>query len=185
MVKNMGYKRGEMPILGQKKYGRELNFKDKKHCFVWAKCPNCQRERWVCCRSWHKDEFVRCHRCAMGLKGGANHPNWKGGVVKHTEGYTEIWLDHRDFFYPMVSRGSYVAEHRLVMARHLGRCLLPWEVVHHRNGIRTDNRLENLQLLNGPQYHIVDMATKAYIRRLENKIRKLEARKHGIKEIDE
>lgn len=42
--------------------------------------------------------------------------------------------------------GKWVIQHRLVMQRHLGRKLARTEYVHHKNGMRTDNSLNNLEL---------------------------------------
>lgn len=104
---------------------------------------------------------------------GEANPAWRGGRRK-SDGYIRVWVHPDDFFYPMADKSKSIAEHRLVMAKHLNRCLLPWEMVHHKNGIRDDNRLENLELITDRRYHMIDANTKAYIRRLEKRIEKLE-----------
>lgn len=57
-------------------------------------------------------------------------------------GYMHVYLPQ----HPMANSAGAVFEHRLVMAQHIGRNLLPAESVHHINGDRLDNRLENLEL---------------------------------------
>lgn len=77
------------------------------------------------------------------------HGAWHGGRVRMKSGYVGVLVDPDDPFASMRSTTGYVPEHRLVMARHLGRPLAASEQVHHVNGDRTDNRIENLQLRQG------------------------------------
>ena len=72
-----------------------------------------------------------------------DNPRWKGGRHVGDGGYIFVRSEE---FPSMVLSGGYVREHRLVMARHLGRALLSHEGVHHKNGNRGDNRIENLEL---------------------------------------
>lgn len=66
---------------------------------------------------------------------GENHPNWKGGTVLKS-GYKQIYRN-----------GKIVLEHRLVMEEHIGRELIRGEQVHHINHVRSDNRIENLMII--------------------------------------
>lgn len=72
---------------------------------------------------------------------GARNPAWKGGVIKN-RGYR--WLHRPE--HPHAVR-DYVPEHTLVMEYAIGRLLNADEVVHHRNGRKDDNCLNNLQLM--------------------------------------
>lgn len=68
---------------------------------------------------------------------------WKGGRVKDKLGYISIWMpDH-----PNARKIGYVYEHRLVVSEKLKRPLESYEFVHHKNGIKDDNRIENLELM--------------------------------------
>lgn len=74
---------------------------------------------------------------------GINNGSWKGGISRNSEGYILL----KSHNHPFKNCSGYVFEHRLVMEKHLGRYLTKHEIVHHINGIKNDNRIENLELM--------------------------------------
>ncbi len=92
--------------------------------------------------------------------------------------YIYCYVSSDDFFYPMTTNrtrtGGYVMEHRLVVAKAIGRCLLPWEIIHHK-GVkytgtknRQDNRYpENLELLAGRVEHAPYNILQQQMKRLQ------------------
>lgn len=91
-----------------------------------SKCANSSRHRKN--SSWDKGE---------------KSPSWRGGVIKTPEGLTKIYI----------SPGKYEYEHRIIVSERIGRPLRKGEMVHHINSNRTDNREDNLLLLNNEQEH--------------------------------
>lgn len=87
-------------------------------------------------------------RPALGKKGHLA-PGWKGGrYTTERDKYIYVWApDHPNAKKSGKGTGGYVLEHRLVMEKVLGRYLLPEEDVNHINGIKDDNRPENLALV--------------------------------------
>ncbi len=157
------------------KSAKELGRKGSNY-YGWCACVGCGKERWV---RLLKGSPVsqRCFSCAgIHRKSyGEQNTNWKGGRKVNVWGYVHLYLYPNDPYYPMTNSSSgYVLEHRLVMAKHLGRLLELQEIVHHRGTKytmgsiedRQDNRIENLRLFPNDDKH------KGYHKTLREKEKK-------------
>jgi len=155
------------------------------------RCVDCGKQDWVllreikelrrCRKCTHKYMFTKDHPLYKYAKSWDKHPFWKGGRFVNGEGYVAVRLRKNDNYYKMTNGNGYVLEHRLVMAQHLKRFLKSIEIVHHINGIRVDNKLENLVIVeqrHNPPHTLVPILQDK-IRTLEDQIVQLRSKDNG------
>ena len=102
-------------------------------------CPKCRavlrkKNCPLCNQSMTKDSHL-CINCSNAIKP-------MNGRTYHKKGYVMVYKPR----HPRAISGSYVFEHILVMERMIGRFLYKDENVHHKNGVKDDNRPDNLEL---------------------------------------
>lgn len=88
--------------------------------------------------SLHMKGRTPWNKGVKGYNSGNKHPMWKGGINKMVNGYL------RDL---IVGKGKYELEHRKIIEQLMGRKLTKEEVVHHIDGNRTNNHINNLVLM--------------------------------------
>lgn len=112
----------------------------KTYC---KKCCKQQKYDFCNCGNLKKKKSKNCNLCNQKLRTEKAKLNKR----KSTDGYIFVF----NIFHPNADKQGYIFEHRLVMEEKLGRYLTKEENVHHKNGIRDDNRIENLELWTRPQ----------------------------------
>lgn len=108
---------------------------------------------------------------------GKDNPHWKGGVTINWFGYKMV----KNYNHPFRKKNNYVLEHRLVWEEHNKAILLPHIEIHHKNGDKLDNRIENLQVMTVSEHARLGKGIKhnypnSYIRRGKKYIRKEDTR---------
>lgn len=105
-----------------------------------VKYPSCTVDG--CSKKHAANGMCQMHYRRVSIYGDPNVRRLYSKRTKDSNGYVMLYMPGN----PMAVGNGNVYEHRYVMSQHLGRLLLPTEQVHHKNGYRSDNRIENLEL---------------------------------------
>lgn len=156
--------------------GHELGHRGNQ-THIYTICPICKKGHWVRLDKG-KPRNVKCKACVAKENvyfnvSGKDNPRWNGGKYKNDKGYLLVFIDEKSPYLSMRKKDNHVYEHRLIMAKHLGRPLERWEIVHHINHIKDDNRIENLKLLEKNTHDTITILEEEN-KRLKNKIKILE-----------
>lgn len=121
---------------------------------IKIECKTCKKIFLV--HPYRKDTALFCSRSCLGKSRiGSKNSCWRGGKINRKDGYVLVYSPN----HPFSDKSNYVFEHRVVMENMIKRFLRPEEKVHHKNGVRNDNRIDNLELLPSQSEH----ARKHYI----------------------
>ncbi len=139
------------PHLGEVKKGKDIGYKNFYRKYIWHACEGCGKKRWVqLTHNSPKKEL--CPSCAhkrrmVGKQHGPDNFNWKGGEF-YKNGYVRIRVPE----HPLSDEHGYVKRAVLVLEKKLGRPTLSGMHSHHINGVKDDDRPENLDELSRSEH---------------------------------
>lgn len=134
-------------------------------------CPKCRQVRWKLKNDIPRQGLV-CKRCAMIGAGNKRRKRTIHRVVQ-PNGYVRIQTRED-------GKTTYIYEHRLVMEQAIGRSLLPYETVHHMDGNKANNKLENLLLISQANHNLTNTFCRNCKLKKEIRLLKQENKNLGV-----